>query len=73
MKKTNRCIKPPDGSRMRLKRKQIQCPRCGSRIIDASMGTKTLIRVLPEKEELPADYYMKCKHCRTEIGLKKLE
>ncbi|MDD3653105.1 MAG: hypothetical protein PHO01_02785 [Desulfotomaculaceae bacterium] len=73
MKEINHRIKRTDGSRRLLKRKQIHCPKCGCRIIDAARSTRTLIKALSGNDESPADYYMKCRSCRTEIGLQKLE
>jgi len=53
-------------------RKQIQCPKCGSRIIDAATEIHTEIRALSEKVKQISDYYMKCERCGVEIGIRKL-
>jgi len=53
-------------------RKQLQCPKCGRRIIDAAAEIHTEIRELSGKVKLLFDYYAKCERCGTEVGLRKL-
>lgn len=55
----------------RLKRKHIQCPKCGSRIIDASLSTVTELKALSGTDPA-ADYYIKCNSCNAELSLRKL-
>lgn len=70
MRKVNqKDIRMDIGLRMR---KHIQCPKCKSRIIDSSLSTVTEIRALSARAVLQADYYIKCKNCNTELGLRKL-
>lgn len=53
--------------------KKLMCPICGARIVDASEYTISELRVVEEKElKWVADYYQKCKKCKKEIGIKKL-
>lgn len=53
----------------KTRRRQIKCPSCGKRIMDASHTTKT-------KFAAPAaqpDFVMKCGCCGAEVGVIKLE
>lgn len=64
--------KSSDEIMLRRKRKHIQCPKCGTRIIDAALTTVAELRPVPAKPAQQADFYMKCKNCSAELGLKKL-
>lgn len=53
-------------------RKQIQCPKCGKRILDAAAEIHTEIREVSGRAKLIFDFYAKCERCGTEVGLRKL-
>lgn len=53
-------------------RKQLKCPFCNHRVIDADDTVESEIRVCKSNESWKADYYTKCWSCKKEIGLKKL-
>lgn len=53
------------------KMRPVYCPICGWKIMDAVCGTKTQTRI-PRKGRYP-DFYVKCGHCGTEIGVTKTE
>lgn len=53
------------------KRRPVCCPKCGWRIMDAAWNTQTQL-ITPKKGRYP-DYYVKCGHCGTEIGVIKTE
>ncbi len=57
---------------VRLIAKQLGCPLCGSRIIDADEKVKSEVRAYKQAKKWKADYYMKCWKCKSNIGLKKL-
>lgn len=50
--------------------KRIQCPHCGSRIIDADSDIDSEVRVIKESDQWRPEYYTKCWNCKAEIGLK---
>ena len=52
------------------KRRSILCPKCGHRLLDASVNTKAQL-VTPTKNCNP-DFVIKCRHCSSEIGVIKL-
>jgi len=52
--------------------KKLMCPICGARIVDASEHTVSELRVVKEELKWIADYYQKCKKCKKEIGIKKI-
>lgn len=54
-------------------RKRVECPKCGSRLMDESIHTSSELRVMEEGIAWEADYYPKCKVCKAEIGVKKIE
>ncbi|OPX90231.1 MAG: hypothetical protein A4E53_01117 [Pelotomaculum sp. PtaB.Bin104] len=56
----------------KLIHKRVQCPHCGSRIIDAAKNTHSEVRLAATAGPWQADYYTKCWHCKAEVGLKKL-
>lgn len=70
MNKVNH-IKPPKNMPY-FQRKQIQCPKCGIRVIDVALTTVIEVRTISERTSSPVDYYIKCKKCNTELGLRKL-
>ena len=51
---------------------QLKCPLCNHRVIDAESSVKSEVRVFKPTESWKADYYTKCRNCKKEIGLKKL-
>ena len=53
------------------KRRFILCPKCGHRLLDASVNTKAQL-VTPTKNCNP-DFVIKCRHCSSEIGVIKTE
>lgn len=56
---------------LEMKRRSILCPKCGHRLLDASINTKVQL-VTPTKNRNP-DFLIKCKHCGSEIGVIKTE
>ncbi|MEI6132408.1 MAG: hypothetical protein WCQ41_06270 [Bacillota bacterium] len=52
--------------------KKLKCPICGFRVIDSESEVKTELRVIKDSEEWKPDYLGKCRSCKQEIGLKKL-
>lgn len=60
------------GRHKNAKHKRVNCPNCGSRVIDAGRDTDTEVHELMQYESWEADYYMKCWKCKAIIGLKKL-
>ena len=72
MKKDGQKDTASKGSATKNMRKRIQCPKCKSRIIDSSLSTVTEIRILSDKEEPLADFYLKCNICNSELAIKKL-
>ena len=53
------------------KRRSILCPKCGHRLLDASINTKAQL-VTPTKNRNP-DFMIKCRYCGSEIGVIKTE
>ena len=53
------------------KRRSILCPKCGHRLLDASVKTKAHFDT-PTKNRNP-DFVIKCRHCSSEIGVIKTE
>lgn len=51
--------------------KQIKCPICNRRLIDAEESVESEVRVFNPAETWKADYYLKCWKCKSNIGLKK--
>lgn len=49
---------------------QLKCPVCGKRLIDCNHGVKSQVSIA--EEAAGADYFTKCKNCKTEIGIKKI-
>lgn len=62
-----------DEASFHIRRKQIMCPKCGMRMLDAAEGTKTQILPLSGADATQPDYYMKCRYCRAEIGFRKMK
>lgn len=67
----HRSKKEDERNDLRDKMRPVYCPKCGWKMLDAIAGTKTQTSV-PYKGRYP-DYYMKCRHCGTEIGITKIE
>jgi uncharacterized protein with PIN domain len=51
-------------------RKKLRCPSCDSRLIDED--GKTQSQAMVAEGDTPADYYLKCRVCKKEIAIKKL-
>jgi len=55
-------------------RQRLPCPVCQiERLIDAGLHTKSKTYKPTDFGYNDADYYQKCYHCKTEIGIKKFE
>jgi DNA-directed RNA polymerase subunit RPC12/RpoP len=55
-------------------RSRIPCPSCGfERLIDTGLHTRSKTFIEGQSGYLAADYYQKCKKCKAEIGIKKIE
>lgn len=55
------------------KRKQLRCPICGRRLIDAMEDNKS--ELIAEKDMKPnwkPDYFQKCTQCKNQIGIRKV-
>jgi len=56
---------------------EVHCPNCGSRLLDAEKGVKTLTKIIYAHDTGQStdlwvpDYYEKCWKCKQEIGIKK--
>lgn len=53
-------------------RTRLGCPRCDRRVIDKRPDIHTELHIVKGGDDWPADYYMKCPHCRTEIGIRRI-
>ena len=56
-----------------MRKKQLKCPVCGQRIIDAS--DKNISELVAEANMKPGwdpDYYQKRPKCKKQIGIKKV-
>ena len=51
-------------------RKKLRCPSCESRLIDED--GKTQSQAMVAEGDTLADYYLKCRVCKKEIAIKKL-
>lgn len=56
---------------LKKKRRHVRCPKCGWRLMDAALDTKTQL-ITPVEGRYP-DYIVKCGHCGVEIGVIKTE
>lgn len=54
-------------------RKRVECPKCGSRLMDESIYISSELHVMEDGVPYEADYYPKCKVCKAEIGVKKIK
>ena len=55
-----------------MKKKKIKCPCCGSRIMDSNEQVNTIALQAEHTKEEEADYFIKCKVCKKEIGIIKV-
>lgn len=55
-----------------MKKKKIKCPCCGSRLIDSNEQIITVAEEVELYGKKEADYFIKCKVCKKEIGIKKI-
>ena len=59
--------------------KPVQCPLCGSRILDEEEHVSTQTKAVkpndpdPPFSSWPPDYYIKCWKCKAKIALRKIE
>ncbi|SDN06648.1 hypothetical protein SAMN05192585_11083 [Acetanaerobacterium elongatum] len=60
-------------------KKQVPCPRCGSRIMDAEECVNTQSKIYnpydpgPPRDRWRPDYYIKCWKCGTKIAFRKID
>jgi len=48
-------------------------PKCkGGRVIDAGLHTNSELHVMFAGDTWPADYVIKCKDCKAQIGIRKI-
>jgi hypothetical protein len=53
---------------------RLPCPACHfERLIDTSPKTRSLTYTEGQAGYLDADYFQKCKNCKAEIGIRKIE
>lgn len=56
-----------------IHKKQLKCPVCNRRLIDAQEDTES--ELVPEKEIKSGwvpDYFQKCPSCKNQIGIRKV-
>lgn len=55
-------------------RQRLPCPACEfERLIDTGQYTHSLTYLPGEDGYVEADYYQKCRHCKADIGIRKIE
>jgi len=55
-------------------RQRLPCPACQfGRLIDTGQRTHSVTYVPGQDGYLDADYYLKCSHCKADIGIRKIE
>ena len=52
---------------------RLTCPSCGYRVGDASLQSCLTIRLAENDTKEPADLYIKCGRCKSEIAVRKTE
>jgi len=57
---------------------QLKCPVCSARIADTDNMVTTKMKVIGRNESplvnrWRADYYLKCRKCKSNIGIQKIE
>ena len=53
---------------------RLPCPACHfDRLIDTGLCTHSLTYVEGQDGYQDADYYQKCKNCKAEVGIRKIE
>lgn len=50
-------------------RKMIKCPHCGKRLTDTDATTCVELYRHPVHVQVRCQFYMKCTHCKSEIGI----
>ncbi len=59
-------------------KKQMECPKCGRRILDAESSISSEVKDLDDKRNeallrgWKPDYYVKCWKCKAHIGIRKI-
>ena len=54
-------------------KKQLKCPVCGRRLIDAASGTQSELREEGKiQHDWIPDYIQKCSRCKKEIAIRKV-
>ena len=58
------------GRELQCDRKALKCPFCTHRLTDT--GSTTIIELYkhPARISVACDLYLKCEHCRNEVGIK---
>ena len=57
----------------RMKRIRLSCPSCGFRVGDTPSQTQISIWLAEEDPTGPADLYIKCGRCKSELAARKIE
>lgn len=53
---------------------RLPCPACHfERLIDTGHHTRSITYIAGDPGYKDADYYQKCRHCKAEIGIRKIE
>jgi DNA-directed RNA polymerase subunit RPC12/RpoP len=50
-------------------RKIIKCPYCGKRLTDTSKDTRVELYRHPLRVQVDCQFYLKCPHCGSEVGI----
>ena len=59
-------------TQVRPPRLRLRCPNCAGRIMDSSPGIVSRVFTAEASNELFADYLVKCRQCKKEIGIQKV-
>lgn len=51
-------------------KRQIQCPKCGRRLMDTEGNTQTEAKILAKSIHWQPDLYIKCWKCSAKVGIK---
>jgi len=57
------------GREVQYERKIIKCPHCSKRLTDTSLQTRVELYKHPERVRVNCQFYMRCFHCRNEVGI----
>lgn len=61
--------KEKQASSQRIK---LLCPKCKHRMVDQREGVTSELHIMENGDKWPADYFLKCTQCKSEVGLRKI-